>query len=135
MQTKLGHVELKIDSANLNFYKELGAFLGWQTLYEGEGMLGIGGSDGASLWFTPGANGAQNDYDGRGVNHLGISAESQSDVDATVAYLKSKGVAALFETPRLRPEFAGSPDQAYYQAMFESPDKILFEVVYTGPKQ
>jgi catechol 2,3-dioxygenase-like lactoylglutathione lyase family enzyme len=135
MQTKLGHVELKVDSANLGFYKELGGFLGWETLYEGEGMLGIGGSDGASLWFGAGANGAQNDYDGRGVNHLGIAAETQSDVDATVAYLKGKGVAALFETPRHRPEFSTSPTDTYYQVMFESPDKILFEVVYTGPKQ
>ncbi len=106
MQTKLGHVELKIDTANLGFYKELGSFLGWKTLYEGDGMLGIGGSDGASLWFMSGANGAENDYDGRGVNHLGIATETQSDVDAAAAYLAGKGVAALFETPRHRPEFA-----------------------------
>ncbi|MGE0600702.1 MAG: VOC family protein [Dehalococcoidia bacterium] len=135
MKSHLGHVELKIDVANTPFYKDLLAFLGWKTLYEGEGMLGIGGSDGASLWFTSGANGARNDYDGAGVNHLGISTESQSDVDAAAAYLKGKGVAALFETPRHRPEFASGPEQTYYQVMFESPDRILFEIVYTGPKQ
>jgi hypothetical protein len=27
-----------------------------------------------------------------------------------------------------------SPDKTYYQVMFESPDRILFEVVYTGLK-
>lgn len=134
MKTQLGHVELKIDAANTPFYKDLMQFLGWNTLWEGEGMLGVGGSDGASLWFAGGANAAKNDYDGRGVNHLGISAPSQADVDAAVAYLRGKGVTALFETPRHRPEFASSADQTYYQVMFESPDKILFEVVYTGPK-
>ena len=135
MQTKLGHLELRIDSANLGFYRELAGFLGWKTLHDGDGMLGIAGSDGASLWFGGSANAAQNDYDGRGVNHLGINAESQSDVDATVAYLKGNGIPALFETPRHRPDFAMGPDQTYYQVMFESPDKLLFEVVYTGPKQ
>ncbi len=38
-------------------------------------------------------------------------------------------------TPRHRPEFSQGPDQTYYQVMFESPDRVLFEVVYTGPKQ
>jgi hypothetical protein len=68
------------------------------------------------------------------MNHLGIGAASQVDVDAAVAYLAERGVAALFETPRHRPEFSGSEEQTYYQVMFESPDRILFEVVYTGPK-
>jgi hypothetical protein len=39
----------------------------------------------------------------------------------------------LFDTPRHRPDFSQSPDHTYYQIMFESPDRILFEVVYTGP--
>ena len=106
MKSKLGHIELKIDTANTGFYKELLGFLGWDTIWEGEGMLGLGGSDGASLWFGSGANAAVNDYDGRGVNHLGISVDSQADVDAFAAYLSGKGVPALFETPRHRPEFA-----------------------------
>ena len=40
----------------------------------------------------------------------------------------------LFETPRHRPDFARSADQTYYQVMFEIPDHILLEVVYTGRK-
>ena len=40
----------------------------------------------------------------------------------------------LFETPRHRPDFAHGEDTTYYQVMFESPDRILFEIVYTGPK-
>ena len=27
-----------------------------------------------------------------------------------------------------------SESETYYQVMFESPDKVLFEVVYTGAK-
>ncbi|MFN0147374.1 MAG: hypothetical protein ACKVT1_12755, partial [Dehalococcoidia bacterium] len=87
-----------------------------------------------SLWFVADASGAVNDYDGVGMNHLGIGAESIADVDAVVAWLGAKGMPALFETPRHRPEFAGGPDDTYYQVMFESPDRVLFEVVYTGPK-
>jgi hypothetical protein len=63
-----------------------------------------------------------------------VSVEKQSDVDETVTYLKAHGVPVLFETPRHRAEFSGGGN-TYYQVMFESPDKILFEVVYTGPKQ
>ena len=41
----------------------------------------------------------------------------------------------LFETPRHRPEFAESDGHTYYQVMFASPDGILFEIVYVGPKE
>jgi catechol 2,3-dioxygenase-like lactoylglutathione lyase family enzyme len=126
---------LNVNAANLGFYQELMAFLGWQTLYDGDGTLGVGPKDGhGSLWFVGEAKALANDYDGPGMNHLGISAPSQADVDATAAWLRGKGVAALFETPRHRPEFSASESETYYQVMFESPDRILFEVVYTGPK-
>lgn len=55
-------------------------------------------------------------------------------MDAVAANLKAQGVELLFETPRHRPEFTESEEQTYYQVMFESPDRILLEVVYTGPK-
>ena len=134
MKSQLGHMEVNISPANMPFYKDLMAFLGWDTLYEGEGILGVGGTNGASLWFTPQTKDVANDYDGRGVNHLGIAMESQADVDAVASYLEGKGVAALFETPRHRPEFSSAPDQTYYQVMFETPDHILLEAVYTGVK-
>ena len=54
-------------------------------------------------------------------------------MDATAEYLTKLGIAALFETPRHRAEFSAGEGQTYYQVMFESPDRILFEVVYTGP--
>ena len=135
MKTHLDHVEIRIKPANVAFYSDLMAFLGWNILHQDETVLGLGSGDAASLWFTTHASDAGNDYDGPGVNHLGISASSQAEVDATVDYLKSKNLPALFETPRHRPEFATAPTETYYQVMFESPDKVRFEVVYTGPKQ
>ena len=135
MQTSLYHLQINVRPENLQFYRDLMAFLGWTTLMDQEAFLGVAGSNGASLWFIGQVNEAANDYDGPGVNHISIGAESQADVDATVAYLKGRGVPALFETPRHRPEFSAGPDQTYYQVMFESPDRVLFEVVYTGPNQ
>jgi len=134
VKTSLVHLELKVDPANNGFYKDLLGFLGWGVLYEGDGMLGLGASNQASLWFAGGANSSKNDYDGVGVNHIAIGAESIADVDSAAAYLKEKGVAALFETPRHRAEFSSSEKETYYQVMFESPDRLLFEIVYTGPK-
>jgi hypothetical protein len=54
-------------------------------------------------------------------------------VDEMVAYLKAHGTPSLFGTPRHRPDFSSGSGQTYYQVMFESPDRVLFEVVYTGP--
>ena len=131
MKSWLGHIQLNVQPANLPFYKELMAFLGWPTLWEAEGMLGVGGE--TSLWFLTEVNSTPNDYDGPGMNHVGISVAMQGDVDSAAAWLKERGVAWLFETPRHRPEFSEG-DKTYYQVMFESPDRILWEIVYTGPK-
>ena len=133
MQTRIGHMQFNVQAANVAFYRDLLAFLGWRVLYEGEGMLGVGAADGASLWFAVQVKDVANDYDGPGLNHLAIGTETQADVDATGAYLREHGVELLFGTPQHRPEFSGE-GQTYYQVMFESPDRILFEVVYTGPK-
>ncbi len=133
MKSNLGHLQINIDAKNLGFYKELFGFLGWKVLYEDENMLGVGCEQGASLWFGAGLKGLANDYDGRGMNHLAVSVEKQAEVDQAVEYLKQHGIPALFDTPRHRAEFSG-PGNTYYQVMFESPDKLLFEVVYTGPK-
>lgn len=101
---------------------------------EDKGLLGLSSGSGASVWFTPEKAKGANDHDSVGVNHFGIAVSSAVEVDEVITYLKEKGVPPLFETPRHRPEFAQSEDQTYYQVMFESPDKLLFEVVYTGPK-
>ena len=134
MQTQIGHIQFNVNPANLPFYRELMAFLGWQAIYDDQGMLGVMGPNGASLWFAGFAKEVSNDYDGPGMNHLGLGAATQAEVDAAAAYLSEHGVPLLFETPRHRPEFSESEAHTYYQVMFETPDRILLEVVYMGIK-
>lgn len=133
MQTQLGHILFNVQPENLPFYKDLLSFLGWQPIFEAEGMLAMGHPSGTSLWFGSQVKAVTNDYDGPGMNHLGFHTASQADVDAAVAYLAEHSIPALFETPRHRPEFS-SEAQTYYQVMFETPDRILTEIVYIGPK-
>ena len=133
IKSTVGHIQINIRPQNLPFYKDLLGFIGWSVLYEDPGTLGVGNGGEASLWFAGLLKEVNNDYDGVGMNHLGFSVGSQAEVDDVVAYMKQHNIPALFETPRHRPEFSG-PEKTYYQVMFESPDRVLFEVVYTGPK-
>lgn len=134
MKTGIAHIQLIVKAENLPFYRDLFTYFGWDEWYSGEDMLGVGGKNGESLWFTAGGTGVANDYDGTGMNHLAIGAESQADVDAAAVRLQGQGIELLFDTPRHRPEFTGQESDTYYQIMFESPDRILLEFVYTGPK-
>lgn len=134
MQSKLGHIQFNVQPINVPFYKDLFAAMGWQTLYETDSMIGVGDANGVSLWFIGQVKAVNNDYDGPGMNHLALAVSEQAVVDEAAAYLTARGVALLFETPRHRPEFAQSPEQTYYQIMFETPDRILLEVVYIGVK-
>ena len=134
MRSHIGHIQLNVEAANLPFYRDLTAFLGLQTLYDTAEFIGVADQGGVSLWFIGQVKPISNDYDGPGMNHLGVSVPAQANVDAAAAYLTVRGVQLLFETPRHRPDFAHGEDTTYYQVMFESPDRILFEIVYTGPK-
>ena len=134
IQTNVGHLVFLIDPANASFYKDLLTFLGWNIIVDHPSMIGLTGQSGVSLWFLGGAKPVANDYDGLGLNHLALSVGVQGDVDVAADYLKHKGIAHLFETPRHRPDFVQQTDHTYYQVMFESPDRILFEIVYTGVK-
>jgi catechol 2,3-dioxygenase-like lactoylglutathione lyase family enzyme len=133
-QSSFGHIQFNVRPENVGYYRDLFSFLGWQTLHDSPEMVGLGGQHNDSLWFSGQVKEAANDYDGPGFNHLGLHVPSIADVDATVAYMRSHEMTSLFETPRHRPEFAGSEDQTYYQVMFETPDRILIEVVYIGAK-
>jgi catechol 2,3-dioxygenase-like lactoylglutathione lyase family enzyme len=134
MKSGIGHIQFFVKQENLPFYVDLFAFLGWGAIWSGDEGLGVTGSNGESLWFMAGATGVENDYDGPGVNHVAIAAESQADVDAAAAHVTGNGVDLLFETPRHRPDFSASEEDTYYQIMFETPDRFLLEFVYTGPK-
>ena len=134
MEAKVGHIQFNVRADNLSFYRGLLGFLGWNTLYDVPEMLGMGGANGQSLWFGGQVKDVTNDYDGPGMNHMAFSAASVTEVDAAAAYLTEQGVPLLFDTPRHRPEFSGDEQSTYYQIMFETPDRILLEVVYIGPK-
>jgi len=132
MRSKICHIQFNVQAANLPFYRDLLAFTGLETLHDSEGTLGVGDENETSMWFSAPSKDVANDYDSPGMNHLALEVPAQADVDAVTAYLAERGVAALFDTPRHHPEFS-RPGRTYYQVMFESPDRILFEVVYMGP--
>jgi catechol 2,3-dioxygenase-like lactoylglutathione lyase family enzyme len=134
VKTHLGHLVFHIDPANASFYKDLFAVLGWTSIYDEGGVFGLTDGGACPLWFEGEATAAPNDYDGAGLNHLAIATESPADVDRAASYVRDQGVPLLFGTPCNRPEHAESADHLYYSAMFTSPDRILLEVVYTGPK-
>jgi hypothetical protein len=134
MKSNASHVQINVNPVNMPFYKDLMNFLGWTVIYEDPNALGVEDEHKVSLWYMSPLKEGCNDYDQMGMNHLGISVPTQSDVDAMVGFLKDHQIPSLFDTPRHRPDFSSGPDQTYYQVMFESPDHILYEVVYTGPK-
>ena len=134
MKSKLGHFQINVNPTNLPFYKNLFEFLGWNSIADSADMFAAEVDGGASLWFMAGLKPQVTDYDGYGVNHIAIHVDAQKDVDTAVNYLMQNDVACLFETPRHRPDFASDPATTYYQVMFESPDHILFEIVYMGKK-
>lgn len=134
MQTTLGHLVFGIDPKNQPFYRDLLDFLGWKTLFQVEEMFAASGSNGISLWFGNATSDTANDYDSSGLNHLAFHTATQADVDEAVAYLSERDIAPLFDTPRHRPDFSEDEHSTYYQVMFETPDRILVEIVYIGPK-
>lgn len=134
MKSGFSHIQFIVDPANIPFYRDMLTALGWTTLHDGDGVLGMLGEHDASLWFGGGERmDVPNDYDGIGVNHIALSAETIADVDTFAAWLGEQGVETLFETPRHRPDFGMGEGQTYYQVMWRSPDNILWEFVYTGP--
>ncbi|MBI9049825.1 MAG: hypothetical protein JEZ00_10420 [Anaerolineaceae bacterium] len=129
----MNHMQVFIDSQHVDFYKNLFTFLGWSILYEDKAAVNVGDKNGISIWFDPAIKDVKNNYDGMGMNHLALSVSSEEDVNKTVDWLRKNNIPTLFGTPCHRLDFADAKDQTYYQVMFESPDKLLFEVVYSGP--
>jgi catechol 2,3-dioxygenase-like lactoylglutathione lyase family enzyme len=132
---KLSHLQVNVNAGNLPFYRDLLRLVGWDPLHSNETMEAFTSEGNVSLWCMGAATGPNNDSDGTGVNHIALAANSQAEVDRTVAFLEERGIARLFDTPRHRPDFSHDDTSTYYQVMFESPDGILFEHVYIGPKE
>ncbi len=139
MASWMHHLLFRIDMTNVPWYRDLFARLGWTRVREDDDVLGVVGANGELIEFTgPYHPEVTNDYDGKGLNHLAIAVESVADVDTFVAWMQEQGIAPIFGTPRHRPEFAdysSAPDGDYYHVMFESPDNLLLEVLYVGPRQ
>jgi hypothetical protein len=133
MNSYLNHVQLNIDFENIWFYKGVMEFLGWKIVIDSEEIVGFESGRSGSIWLLPKQNDNKNDYNGPGVNHIGIGVDSVGPVDEIAKFIRRSGIKPLYDTPKYRPEFSGD-DKTYYQVMFETPDKILFEVVCSGSK-
>ncbi|MEX0895389.1 MAG: hypothetical protein WDZ94_00445 [Patescibacteria group bacterium] len=134
MKSHLYHLQLNIDFENLNFYKNFMEFMGWSVIFEMEGVIGYKSHTNGDIWFVEADKNEFSDYDTEGVNHISLRVDTMSNVDEMKNYLEEKGIKMLFNTPLHRPEFTDSDSETYYQIIFESPDKILFEIVYVGAK-
>lgn len=109
-------------------------FMGWKVIFEDKSAVGYKSGSSGDVWFVKTKINKLVDYDAKGVNHISFRVDKITDVDKVKNHLEKNKVKMLFDTPRHRPEFSSSEKETYYQIMFESPDKILFEVVYIGPK-
>src|SRR4051812_39039338 len=89
MQTYIAHMQLNVQAANIGFYQDLLTFLGWKVIAGSatEGWLGIGDGRGVSIWFLSNLKDVPYDYDGPGLNHIGIGVDAQADVDAAAKYI------------------------------------------------
>ena len=97
MQSHIGHIQFNVEAVNLPFYRDLTAFLGWQTLYDTDEFIGVADQSGTSLWFIGYVKPVSNDYDGPGMNHLGFSVPAQADVDAAAAFSTARCCEATFD--------------------------------------
>lgn len=134
MKATLGHIQVNVDFSHIAFYTDLMKLFGWSELYADDAMAGYMGEGDVSIWFSQAPEVGTHNPSAMGLSHIGIKVENQDQVDEAVEYLKSHDIAPLHNTPAHRTEFAAGDDQTYYQVIFESPDKILFEVLYAGPK-
>lgn len=135
MKASLGHLQMNIDfEKNAKFYKDMMIALGWNVIHESDDALGFSLND-TSIWFMQKEHDVVNDYDGPGLNHMGLQVENQKDVDTFMSdFMKPNNVQALFDTPRYREDFAIDKNSTYYQVMFKTPDNILVEILYAGSK-
>lgn len=109
-------------------------FMKWRVIFEEKNVVGYKSGTNGDVWFVKTGKNKTVDYNAKGVNHISFRVDKMTDVDKVKSHLEKDGVKMLFGTPCHRPEFSASEKETYYQIMFESPDKILFEVVYIGKK-
>ncbi len=127
MKGSFNHIQYNIVSSEktLSLFRDLRAYFEMETMYDDNGVLGIGDGH-MSVWLMPPLDGKKTwDRDGPGLNHLGIYVDSREAVDRFHnEFMKPRAIEAAFDTPRARPEF--SPN--YYQVMFVDPEGLAIEV-------
>lgn len=135
MNSHFYHLQFNVNlKKNKKFYSELMSFLGWNIIFESDDLVGFKTNTNGDLWFVEASEMKTQNYDDIGVNHVSLRVDSQKDIDDIVEFLKERNISTLFGTPQHRPEFSADETQTYYQIMFETPDEILFEIVYIGAK-
>lgn len=135
MKTSLYHLQLNADlKANKDFYTSLFKLIDWEVIFEDPNLVGFKSENEVSVWLVHTDSKHHQNYDHLGLNHIALQVDELTDVDRIQKHLEERDITMLFGTPKHRPEFATSPEDTYYQIMFETPDRILFEVVYIGKK-
>lgn len=131
----LYHLQINVKDPLISFpfYKEFLACIGYSIIDEGNDHIGF--SDGiTSLWFIA----TEHKHEGSiyhrkntGLNHIAFKVDSKERVDDFCGeFLKKKNIDALYNSPKLFPEY----HKDYYAVYFEDPDRIKIEVVYTPHK-
>lgn len=109
--------------------------LGWKIIFCTDEVIGFNSVNMGDIWLVSSDVNELQNYDAKGFNHLAIKVEEQNDIKILLDFLKIKNIKTIFDTPKHRPEFANNDKETYYQIMFETPDRILFEIVYIGLKK
>ena len=132
MKSFMHHVQVNIDTQNIKFYTDLLDFLGWTAIMQTESFAGFHSEENGDVWFVPAQDNDVSSCNKRGLNHVCFGVSSVQEVDAFVDWLVRNAIKTFPETPKYKPGFGPGDGEVYYQVMFESPDRILFEIVYTG---
>jgi len=129
MKASVYHVQLNVPDAavSLPFYRSLLDYLEFRVVHEDRCVAGF--SDGrTALWLIetePGHRDSGFHRKRTGINHVAFRVPRREDVDQfTAEFLKPRGIAPLYDTPRECPENA----PGYYAVFFEDPDRLKLEV-------
>lgn len=130
-KTKYKH-QINIVADNASFYRDVLSHLGWSITFEDRNMTGYWNELNGELWFVDTQKKRLSETDNLDVRQITIKLPTKIDVDHAQLFLEKRGVKMLNGTPKFRPELSTQKDELYYQIIFESPDKIRFEVLYQG---
>jgi catechol 2,3-dioxygenase-like lactoylglutathione lyase family enzyme len=131
MKTSIHHVHLNVSNSekSLPFYEALLKHLGYRII--DKSPTHIGASNGTTdLWLVQAEKNDEETYfhrKGAGLNHIAFRVSLRKDVvDFNRNFLKKRGMATLYGSPRLFPEY----HKGYFAVYFEDPDRVKLEVVY-----